>query len=118
MAVAVIPDAVTQQRFEALEKANEIRLWRAERKAAMTVDLAVRIILGSDPEAVGWRLSDLLMSVPQFGVVKVEELMMEAGIRRQARLGRLTDRKRMLLARGLREREDARLAYRARRGRA
>ncbi len=93
------PTRSKQQRLEALEKANAIRVQRSRLKK----DLAkgqVRIadLLAHPPQyAATERISVLLLAVPMYGQARVSRLLAKHGISESKRLAGLSDRQRQAL---------------------
>jgi hypothetical protein len=88
------------QRLRALERANEIRLARAELKRKIAVgDVSVaEVILSSPREAESWPMSELLMSQRRWGSERCRKFLKRNGIYELKPVGKLTDRQRVLLA--------------------
>ena len=91
------------QRLRALERANEVRLARAElkRRIAQGQVSAARIILDSPWEASSWAVADLLMSQRRWGSQRCRKFLTRSGISERKEIGKLTERQRRLLASGL-----------------
>jgi hypothetical protein len=88
--------ARSAQRLEALRKANEIRVGRAQLKKELAAG-TVRIeeILAQPPDcAKTERVSALLLAVPKYGQVRVSRLLTKTRISDSKRLGGLSDRQR------------------------
>ena len=88
--------ARSAQRLEALRKANEIRVGRAQLKKELATGV-VRIdeILAQPPDcAKTERVSVLLLAVPKYGSVRVSRLLTKTRISDSKRLGGLSDRQR------------------------
>jgi hypothetical protein len=88
------------QRLRALEKANEVRLARAElkRRIAQGQVSAARIILDSPREACSWAVGDLLMSQRRWGSQRCRKFLARQQISERKEIGTLTDRQRRALA--------------------
>jgi hypothetical protein len=88
------------QRLRALERANEIRLGRAElkRKIAMGELTVAEVILASPKEAESWPMSELLMSQRRWGNERCRKFLKRNEIYELKPVGKLTDRQRVLLA--------------------
>ena len=95
------------QRLRALERANEIRLARAELKRRIAVgDVSVaHIILSSPQEAESWSVSELLMSQRRWGSERCRKFLKRNDIYELKSIGSLTTRQRVLLANQLESRE-------------
>ncbi|MGH3030692.1 MAG: integration host factor, actinobacterial type [Gaiellaceae bacterium] len=84
------------QRMEALRRANEIRVRRAQLKKDLKAG-AVRIesILRNPPEYVETaKVFDILMAVPKFGRVKAARFLNQCRISQSKTVGGLSDRQR------------------------
>ena len=84
------------QRMDALNKANDVRVKRAQLKKDLK-DGRVRIeqILGSPPEYVSTaKVIDILMAVPKFGRVKAARFLNTCRISQSKTVGGLSDRQR------------------------
>ncbi len=88
------------QRLQALERANEVRLARAELKRRIAVgDLsAAKVILDSPWEASSWSVGELLVSQRRWGTIRARKLLASMQISEMRTLGALTVRQRQLLA--------------------
>ncbi len=93
---AQAPARSLDQRMEALQRANEIRVRRAKLKRDLK-DGGVRIedILSQPPEYVETaKVLDILMAVPKFGRVKAARLLNQCRISQSKTVGGLSDRQR------------------------
>jgi len=88
------------QRLRALERANEIRLARADLKRRIAVgEISVaEVILCSPAEAESWPMSELLMSQRRWGSERCRKFLKRNEIYELKPVGTLTDRQRALLA--------------------
>jgi hypothetical protein len=88
------------QRLRALERANEVRLARAElkRRIAEGEVSAAAVILTSPWEASSWTVSDLLMSQRRWGSTRCRKFLARHQIGEIKQVGALTERQRRLLA--------------------
>jgi hypothetical protein len=88
------------QRLRALERANEIRLARAElkRRIAGGAISAAEIILDPPCAAISWEISELLMSQRRWGSSRCRKFLVRNQISETKPVGALTDRQRRLLA--------------------
>ena len=88
------------QRLRALERANEIRLARAElkRRIADGQVSAAEVILAPPCEASSWAIGDLLMSQRRWGTTRCRKFLVRNQINETKAVGALTDRQRRLLA--------------------
>jgi hypothetical protein len=91
------------QRLRALERANAVRLARAElkRRIAEGEVSAAEVILACPPEAVSWSVAELLMSQRRWGGTKCRKFLSRHQIVETKSIGALTDRQRQILAAGL-----------------
>jgi hypothetical protein len=88
------------QRLRALERANEIRLARAELKRRISVgDVSVADVILSSPKAAeSWSVSELLMSQRRWGSERCRKFLKRNDIYELKPVGSLTNRQRVLLA--------------------
>jgi hypothetical protein len=88
------------QRLRALERANEVRLARAElkRRIAGGDVSAADIILGCPQEAISWSMRELLMSQRRWGSKRCRIFLERNQIGELKCIGQLTDRQKHLLA--------------------
>jgi hypothetical protein len=99
------------QRFAALERANEIRLARAQlkRRIAGGQVLAADVILAPPLEARSWAVGELLMSQRRWGSTRCRKFLGRNQIIETKEIGKLTERQRRLLAAQLGERASCEL---------
>jgi hypothetical protein len=92
------------QRLRALERANEIRLARADlkRRIADGDTSAAEVILTPPCEASSWAIGDLLMSQRRWGATRCRKFLVRNQINETKAVGTLTERQRRLLANQLR----------------
>jgi hypothetical protein len=107
------------QRLRALERANAIRLARADLKKRIAEGevTAAQIILDCPGEAERWTVSELLMSQRRWGIARCRKFLERNHISEIKPIGDLTDRQRRLLALQLRERSPLPAELDARSGR-
>jgi hypothetical protein len=88
------------QRLRALERANEVRLARAElkRRIADGNTSAAAVILACPWEASSWSIAELLMSQRRWGITRCRKFLARNQISEIKPIGTLTDRQRHLLA--------------------
>jgi len=88
------------QRLRALERANEVRLARAElkRRIADGDVSAAEVILASPWQASSWTVGDLLMSQRRWGTTRCRKFLTQNQISEVKQVGHLTERQRRLLA--------------------
>jgi hypothetical protein len=88
------------QRLRALERANRVRLARADlkRRIAKGTASAADVILDPPAEAVNWAIGELLLSQRRWGNTRARKFLARNQIMETKALGRLTDRQRRLLA--------------------
>jgi hypothetical protein len=93
---AQAPARSLDQRMEALQRANEIRVRRAKLKRDLKEGGArIEDILGRPPEYVETaKVLDILMAVPKFGRVKAARLLNQCRISQSKTVGGLSDRQR------------------------
>jgi hypothetical protein len=90
------PARSLDQRMDALKRANDVRVRRAQLKKDLK-DGTVRIekILGKPPEFVETaKVIDILMAVPKFGRVKAARFLNTCRISQSKTVGGLSDRQR------------------------
>ena len=88
------------QRLRALERANEVRLARAElkRRIASGGVSAAQVILDCPWEAHSWSVGDLLMSQRRWGRTRCRKFLVQSEISEVKQIGTLTERQRLMLA--------------------
>jgi len=88
------------QRMRALERANAVRLARAElkRRIAEGEASAADVLLNPPTEALSWAIGELLMSQRRWGSTKCRKFLSRYHISETKALGGLTERQRRLLA--------------------
>jgi hypothetical protein len=88
------------QRMRALERANEIRLARAElkRRIADGEVSAADVILAPPREAATWALGELLTSQRRWGGTRCRKFLSQFQITETKAIGALTERQRRVLA--------------------
>ena len=98
MEVAAVP--TDPQRLRALERANAIRLARAELKRQIAegeVSVA-EVLLDVPPHAASWAVWDLLMCQRRWGTSKCRKFLWKNRINETKPVGALTERQRRMLA--------------------
>jgi hypothetical protein len=92
--------APAPQRMRALERANAVRLARAElkRRIAHGHMSAADVILELPAEATTWPVGELLMSQRRWGSNRTRQLLSGRQISEMRHLGMLTERQRRILA--------------------
>jgi S13-like H2TH domain len=93
---AQAPRRSLDQRMEALQRANDIRVKRAKLKKELKLGRAkIETILGNPPEYVlTAKVFDMLMAVPKFGRVKAARFLNQCRISQSKTVGGLSDRQR------------------------
>jgi hypothetical protein len=93
---AQAPVRSLDQRMEALKRANEIRVRRAQLKKDLKDGrLRIEVVLGSPPEYVETaKVFDILMAVPKFGRVKAARFLNQCRISQSKTVGGLSERQR------------------------
>jgi hypothetical protein len=97
-ATAMIVPAVPQH-LRALQRANEVRLARAELKRAIAdgeMDIA-EVILGCPPEAQSMAVADLLLSQRRWGQTRCRRFLAQIPMSEKKTLGSMTERQRRAL---------------------
>jgi hypothetical protein len=103
------PDATAPQCMHALERANKIRIARAELKRHVMVGKvhAANVILNCPEEAETMAIGDLLISQLRWGRTRCRRFLREVTIRENKPIGTLTDRQRRVVADLLRDQTPA-----------
>ena len=93
---AQAPVRSLDQRMEALKRANDIRVRRAQLKKDLKLGRAsIEQILNDPPEFVSTaKVFDMLMAVPKFGRVKAARFLNTCRISQSKRVGGLSERQR------------------------
>src|SRR5919108_3899924 len=93
---ATAPVRSLDQRMEALARANDIRVRRAQLKKDLKLgQVQIEEILREPPEYVSTaKVFDILMAVPKFGRVKATRYLNQARISQSKTVGGLSDRQR------------------------
>jgi hypothetical protein len=88
------------QRLRALERANAVRLARADlkRRIADGEISAADVILACPPESCSWSLGDLRMSQRRWGTTRCRKFLGRNHITETKPVGALTERQRRVLA--------------------
>jgi hypothetical protein len=88
------------QRLQALERANEIRLARAELKRQLADGelSAAEVILAPPSAAMSWAVGELLMSQRRWGSTRCRKFLLRNQIAENKPIGALTERQRRVLA--------------------
>jgi hypothetical protein len=103
------------QRLRALERANEVRLARAElkRRIADGEASAAEVILACPWETDSWSVAELLMSQRRWGITRCRKFLARNQISEIKPIGKLTERQRHLLAAQLRSCESVAVSLQA-----
>lgn len=93
-------DPEPPQHMQALRRANEVRLARAELKrnvaeGVLTVD---EVILARPWEAASMTIAELLMSQPRWGATRCAKFLARIGLTETKTVGSMTERQRQQLA--------------------
>jgi hypothetical protein len=90
------PSRSLDQRMDALRRANDIRVKRAQLKKDLKLgQLRIDEILRDPPEYVSTaKVLDMLMAVPKFGQVKAKRYLNQCRISESKTVGGLSDRQR------------------------
>ena len=93
---AQAPERSLDQRMEALRRANDIRVRRAQLKKDLKAGQArIQDILREPPDYVSTaKVFDMLMAVPKFGRVKATRFLNQCRISQSKTVGGLSDRQR------------------------
>jgi len=100
-------DAAPPQHLQALERANRVRLARAELKRRIAADevTVAEVVLACPWQAESMSVSDLLISQKRWGRARARRLLFSLGLPENKALAALTDRQRVVLASDLEARE-------------
>src|ERR671930_36247 len=92
--------AAPPQHLRALERANTVRLARAQlkRRVAALETSVVEVILDCPWQAESMSISDLLMSQRRWGRARCRRLLVSLGITENKQIGTFTERQRSALA--------------------
>ena len=95
--------APAPQHLQALQRANEVRLARADlkRRIAQGQLSASDIVLRCPPEVEGMSVSDLLMSQRRWGRTRCRKFLAAIPLAENKSIGSMTDRQRKALAMAL-----------------
>ena len=98
-----------EQHLRALERANRVRLARADLKRQVAGEeiLASQVILDCPWEAASMSISDLLMCQRRWGRARCRRLLVSLGVPENKQIGTLTQRQRGALAAVLSAKERA-----------
>lgn len=90
------PSRSLDQRMDALRRANDVRVKRAQlKKDLKNGKVQVEAILSDPPEYVGTaKVVDMLMAVPKFGRVKAARFLSQCRISPSKTIAGLSDRQR------------------------
>jgi hypothetical protein len=93
---AQAPERSLDQRIEALKRANDIRVKRAQLKKDLKLGHAhIEEILTAPPDYVSTaKVFDMLMAVPKFGRVKAARFLNQCRISQSKTVGGLSERQR------------------------
>lgn len=93
---ASTPDRTLAQRMEALDRANGVRVWRAQMKRDLKgARLSIVPLIESPPsEMETMKLFDLLLAAPKIGRVKAMKMLAHAGVSPSKTVGGLSERQR------------------------
>jgi len=88
------------QRLRALERANAVRLARADlkRRIADNEISAAELILAPPYAAQSWAIGELLMNQRRWGTTRCRKFLSRNGINETKPVGALTERQRRMLA--------------------
>jgi hypothetical protein len=100
------PERSLIQRMDALERANEIRIKRAQLKRDLKAGrLSIHTLLLNPPEYVETaKVFDMLLAVPKYGRVKVNKILAHCRIAPSKTIGGLSERQRRELVALMRRR--------------
>jgi hypothetical protein len=91
------------QHLRALERANQVRLARAELKRSVASGSlsAAQIVLACPPEAEGMAIADLLMSQRRWGRTRCRKFLATIPLSESKTIGSMTERQRQACATAL-----------------
>ncbi len=100
---APAPGVVEPQHMQALARANEVRLARADmkRQIARGERTAAEVVLECPWQAESMTIAELLSSQRRWGKARSRKLIVSTGLTETKRLGTLTERQRRLLSAAL-----------------
>lgn len=104
MGAVAVPERTAAQRSDALQKANDTRLFRARfkrRVAAGEVDVPSLLAGEFDPRLRSMKVDELLLAQRGWGRVKVSKLLRACAVSPSKTLEGLTRRQRLDVVRGL-----------------
>ncbi len=103
---SMAPERSLNQRMDALEKANQIRIKRAQLKRDLKSGrLSIHSLLLDPPEYVETaKVFDMLLAVPKYGRVKVNKILTNCRISPSKTIGGLSQRQRTELVALMRRR--------------
>jgi hypothetical protein len=106
-APVVVDRPVEPQHMQALARANQVRLARAELKRQIAAGRrsAVEVVLTCPWEAESMSVNELLCSQRRWGRARSRKLIVSVELTETKRLGTLTERQRKILARALEAKE-------------
>lgn len=101
-----VPERSLVQRMDALDRANEVRKYRANLKRDLKAGRAsIHDLLLDFPEALDtMKIFDLLLSVPKMGRVKVNKILVTCRISPSKTVGGMSERQRNELVNMIRRR--------------
>ena len=93
---SVAPERSLNQRMDALARANQIRIKRAQLKRDLKAGrLSIHTLLLEPPEYVETaKVFDMLLAVPKYGRVKVNKILAHCRIAPSKTIGGLSERQR------------------------
>lgn len=92
-----------EQRLDALERANAVRLGRADlRRKLATGELSATDLLADPPDAIlTWQVGELLSAQWRWGGIRTRKFLASVGISAYREVRMLTERQRAVLTRAL-----------------
>lgn len=90
----IAPERSLQQRMDALESANRIRLWRADLKRKLKAGevLLVDVLYCDDARLESMKVLDLLLAVPGMGVGKAHSILRRSQVSTSKSVAGMTER--------------------------
>jgi hypothetical protein len=88
-----LPDRILTQRMAALAKADEVRSYRSELKHNISTGISSIYDYLLDPPEMIWtmKLLDLMMAIPRYGSVRVNQILNVCRISPAQQIGDMSD---------------------------
>jgi hypothetical protein len=94
------PERSLAQCLSALDRANDIRIWRAERKRDIKAGrlTSIELLVACPEPLASMKVIDLLLATPKIGRVKANQMLYKCVISPSKTVGGLSPRQRAALA--------------------